>query len=325
MIILILSIVSVNATAQPSSLKGKKKKGGSATDEGITSPTHEKYLSQFTFSNQTITREHTDDVFKAEFGASEQIYMRVFLPHSVRNQPQKDCLGKHGNNRVKKARPCIDDCKYVIRLFINDEFQYNVDCGRLNDEQSNYTSMQFALSTNTDGTANGEWEDLVRNLSEGSYTVKVDFLTGDCGWNSEYSHVNSDPFATGSFTLNKTAGETIVIGRVFEELETGQKDAEMEAKILDAIRYTAGQNGWKEDFQKIKIITRAGDWNIYRQEYTGLVLRRSVWAYAYAQWPDGHCTVQSFEFSQESQGGGVFSEGFETLDLGDRFKVDCTD
>src|SRR5687768_16068318 len=57
-------------------------------DDGLTNPTHEKYVGQIVFASQQIDMKAPDESsFVSEFYADELIYGRAYLPHSLENEP----------------------------------------------------------------------------------------------------------------------------------------------------------------------------------------------------------------------------------------------
>ncbi len=86
----------------------------------------------------------------------------------------------------------------------------------------------------------------------------------------------------------------------FDELTAAMADPKLEAKILTAAQSHAKSKGWNEQFSKVKI--QSNDWIIKRNEITGIILARTVDAWVYATWPDGHCTYQVFGFTQNYDG-----------------------
>ncbi len=59
-----------------------------------------------------------------------------------------------------------------------------------------------------------------------------------------------------------------------------------------------------------------------RNELTGTITGRIIYAYCQASWPDGHCTVQTFTFKQDYN-GSTYSKVLNVTDVGEQRDVDC--
>jgi len=198
-------------------------------------------------------------------------------------------------------------------------------CGNMDEDQSNMTTWQVMVRPKEGDGSSFEWAEIVEQLPEGEHLVQVEFRSGDCAeldFRQNNTHSVSEPMAIGEFTLVKKGGEVLKGGRTFENsYKSGTVDENMEAQMLKNVQDHAQRKGWDEKFEKLKI--KSSDWYIIRNEYTGIVLRRTIDVYAYAVWPDGHCTVQKFTLSQEHDGSD-FSNVYFVYDVGQQDLVDCS-
>jgi hypothetical protein len=155
-----------------------------------------------------------------------------------------------------------------------------------------------------------EWVKLVNKaMTPGEHTVKFDLRV------KNYEGV----VVSGSFIYMK-GNEPVKYGWNLDSYNEGMKDAALEAGILKCIQNHAASMGWKEKFTKVKISST--DWYIITNEYTGVILGRSLDAYCLATWPDGHCTAQVFSFRQQYNGSG-YSKAFICDGTGKQEDVDC--
>lgn len=107
----------------------------------------------------------------------------------------------------------------------------------------------------------------------------------------------------------------------FAELTASMNDPKLEAKILTAAQEHAKSNGWKEQFSKVKIQSK--DWIVKRNEITGIILARTIDAWVFATWPDGHCTYQVFGFTQNYDGAKYQENATFLESVGDQSKAVC--
>jgi len=91
--------------------------------------------------------------------------------------------------------------------------------------------------------------------------------------------------------------------------------------VLKAAQDHAAGKGWNEKFTKAKLVSK--DWNIKRNDITGVILARTVDASVYAVWPDGHCSYQVFGFTQ-TYDGAKYQEGNTFLEsVGAQGRCEC--
>lgn len=112
----------------------------------------------------------------------------------------------------------------------------------------------------------------------------------------------------------------IKLGKSFSDLKPGKKDPALEKKILAAVQGKASSDGWKEQFSKVTISST--DWIVEKHPITDMPTGRVIDAWAYAKWPDGHCSYQSFSFYEEAVNGS-FTGKVVWHGAGDQAKCDC--
>ena len=54
-----------------------------------------------------------------------------------------------------------------------------------------------------------------------------------------------------------------------------------------------------------------------------MITGRQISAYVFAEWPDGHCTVQDFSFAQDYDGSQYVPESTGLYGTGEQTRVDC--
>ena len=271
-------------------------------DMGITNATHKKYVGQIVWSSEKISFETPDETkFKTKFNAGEYIYGRYYLPESFQN-----FILRHENMEIQAGRIYSD--VYVDGVLQNFEF----DPSALMSEQFTGTTRQIfvhlPIKADTNYGDTKRWVEIANAMSPGEHTVKFDLRIAD----------HPGVVVSSNFTYVKGT-EKLKCGWNFGSYASGMKDATLEAGILKCIQNAASAQGWDEKFSKLKIYSN--DWNTLRNEY-GVILGRTVGAYCYATWPDGHCTVQPFVFKQDYNGSD-YSKALILFSNGSQDVVDC--
>lgn len=87
-------------------------------------------------------------------------------------------------------------------------------------------------------------------------------------------------------------------GPPFETLQAGMQSPAFEASLLVATqKYGAAE---KSKYSKVKI--ESPSWETMRNQLTGIILTRFVYAWAYATEPDGQCSYERLVYQQEFDG-----------------------
>lgn len=274
--------------------------GGPFADKGMTNATHSKYVGQIVFSNSKISMDNPDESsFKNSFGISENLYGRLYMPKSVENYPiYSTSYLKIGDTSAPSHNQYG---KFFYNIYIDGEIYewWNIETVVLSkkNNQSTTTYQVWINPKPEDMAVNDAWKDIIKKLTDGEHTIRVDAVPG-----SPSSYVSPTPVASGEFKLTKGSGESFVgdYGKTFDEVEAKMTNTALETEMLTAARDHAKVNSWKEDFKAVKIANR--DWTTIYHELTGAVVRRIIDVHCYAVWPDGHCTTQKFVFGQEYNG-----------------------
>ena len=327
--ILLLSVSFTPMIGQAQSLKDelaakvKPKKKKKVEDEGMTSELHKKHVGQIVFANEKITRETDGSQFKTKFNISDFIYARAYFHHSIKNQPLYHYAGKRYRDKKSKEKPCDKvDCRYGVRVYVDGEYNSDLsECSWLEGDETNQTTIQFWIHQSPEDDPNRDlYQEFVTSLPEGEHTITVDIYSGDCSWLSEYSRTFSDPMAVGEFTLVKNEGDQLSIGRTFTDFEEGMQNEELKTQLFNDFKNFANNAKWNRIYTDIKI--KGNRWEIVRSELTDLPKYRWIDIWVLAQWPDGHCTVESASMTQQYDGKD-YSGAFDVSGTGDQIRVDC--
>ncbi len=167
------------------------------------------------------------------------------------------------------------------------------------------------------------------NLKDGTNAglkqLQIIFLQLDMGDNPVkiIATIDDEIIAETETNFIRKEGEIISVGLSFDDFQEGMSDKVLKAQTLDLMREVARKNGWKEEFKKTKI--ESEDWSIQYHSNSGAILGRTISFWAYATWPDGHCTVQSFYAKQQYNGTG-YSKALKYAGLrsGSQKQIDCS-
>lgn len=277
------------------------------------SPLHEKYTGKLVFSAQQLTPENTKEaLFKNSFSIDEPIYARVYIATAVQNYILYSGNGtgttRWGNNEGEcSLKYTVDDkdTVYVLKNYTR------------RDNTRSWITWQYFISARGEN-AEFNTDRFVRHmnsLADGEHTIHFKLWAGGVidRWSME-------PIATGDMKLIKQPGKKMSLGRGWGLYKAAMTNPALEKEMVEVMKQKAQHDGWKETFSKAKIIDK--DWYVAKSEYTGIVLYRTINALVYAKWPDGHCTIQEFNFKQDWN-GSAWSKVLQFNGIGDQTVIDC--
>lgn len=272
-------------------------------DMGITNAVHQKYVNRMVWSSEKISFTEPDESkFKTLFNSGEHVYGRFYLSESLQNY-----LLKVNGNEASTVR--YFSKVYIDGVLQNSQFEFI----ELTGDKVKTTTMQIWVhilpKDKDDISSNKSWVKMANNMAPGEHTVKFDLCVDNC----------EGVVTSGSFKYIK-GSERLKYGLSFKDFTQGMTDATLTAEVLKAIQGHATRSGWDEKFTKAKI--SSSDWMTVRNELTGTITGRTLYAYCQATWPDGHCTVQPFTFKQDYN-GSTYSKAINVVDVGEQKDVDC--
>ncbi|HEX2616788.1 MAG TPA: hypothetical protein VHL57_04550 [Flavobacteriales bacterium] len=267
--------------------------------EPSTGVFHSAHVGQVVFAGAKITREAPESAgMKSSFGVGDNIYARVYLAGCLAHY--KTCEQGTCFVNVTTAGASFFVTYTVDGKGTNDDGSgatlYAMDLPS-NDKNQYHSTFNFPIvGTEESGGTNDDFVAAVNKLAPGEHTIHFDVWAG-----MPYIRKSEAAIATGEIKLVKKAGGAAAkLGRTFKNLEAGMTDAALEVKMLAAAKRRAKAEGWKETVSKVKISDTG--WSTVRKESTGIITGRSMSAWVYATWPDGHCTYQDFGFFEEYDG-----------------------
>jgi hypothetical protein len=278
-----------------------------------SSPLYEKYAGKLVFSSQQLTPENTKEpLFKNSFTIDEPIYARVYIPGAVKNYV---LYSGNGTGSTPWDNP---DGECSMKYTVDDkDTVYTLRNYRRKDDTRGWISWQYFINARGENAEfNSErFIQHMNTLADGEHTIHFKLWAG--GVTDRWS---MEPIATGDMKLNKVPGKKMNLGRGWGLYKAAMSNPALEKEMVEVMKQKAARDGWKETFSKAKIIDK--DWYVAKSEYTGIVLYRTINALVYAKWPDGHCTVQEFNFKQDWN-GGAWSKVLLFNGVGDQTVIDC--
>lgn len=257
-------------------------------NEGITSPYHQDHIGQIVFSKTAIDRGISSDAgLTTTFNYGDDIHTRIFLKSSSQNYysyptnsntPDDDSRG----NRLR-FYVFIDGVKDI-----GDLIEVNLS----GDERKSKTSIGvqvYGLSKLNKEEPNEKFAKALNQLKTGSHKIRIELFA--------YSYNSTlKPIASGEFTILKKEGDVLKTGKKFADLRE-KIDPEFEKIALKLINKEHATE--KRIYQQIAI--RSEDWDVIRNENTGVVTARSVTVYAYYK-DEGMCYYDQFFLIQDFDG-----------------------
>jgi ankyrin repeat protein len=267
-----------------------------AKQSKIKDEVHKKFMNRIVFSSASIPAEKANSSsFSTNFEASKNIFARIYL----------GSLYSELFYGTKNAFPAIYESEMSIWAQINgDTEKFNLDNFKVGGKQDAAT---YDLKVNTREFRASFHEFFIR-LKTGENKVTI------------WATVDNETAAKEELTLSKKPGDFFKVGKSFADFKAGMKNPSLEASFLKTMQTMATNSEWKENFKQVKIAST--DWTIIHHDISGRILGRYITAYCYAQWPDGHCTVQAFSLKQEYN-GSTYSNTLKSYSNGSQEVVDC--
>jgi phosphoenolpyruvate synthase/pyruvate phosphate dikinase len=268
--------------------------GGPFSDNGITSDIHEKYIGKIMFAKDIIPATGANESdFVSEFGISDFIYGRLYMPHSVENYPIYENKSLVAGDTINPDHNNYG--KFYYKLYVDGVLdEWPVELVKLKDKKT--TTYQVWIHPKPEHyKVSSSWERIIKSLTPGEHNFRVEMFGGSNNYQG-----GAEAIVAGEFKIIKGSGENFDYGKTFDGVEAKMTDPDLEKEMLVAARDYAKVNNYKEDFQAVKIANR--DWTIIYHELTGAVVRRIIDVHCLALWPDGHCSTQKFVFGQEYMG-----------------------
>lgn len=253
-------------------------------DEGMTSPTHARFVGQIVFANAQIDKANPDEAaLVTELYADEPLYGRVFMPHSIRNHPVYASGSDAPHDNTSGG--------FFYKLYVDGAIaNYQVETGEARDRPTATTRQVWPHPLASDEPTHEGWTQLVAALTPGAHTLRFEL------WTRQGSFESREPLATGTITLHKAAGTSLAIGTTFADLHAGMTDPALADNLLALARAFIKRASTPDTATAAKIKSAA--WNPIRERGSRRVVAREIEAWVRSEWPDGHCTAQAMWFVQ---------------------------
>lgn len=285
-------------------------------DNGISSPTHTKYLKKIVFSKSEIVKSQENEAnFTNTFALTDNIYSRVYLEKSIRNE-----AGNVGNcfSPTYFIRYSFDDGATKMPEWLNVKV-HNVLSGAA-DAVDKWTTWQPAVSWSAADLTGPElgvknFVKYVRNLPAGTHKIKMEVVydipeDSNNGYSTYEYTTKFGPekvLAVGEFTLNVTeADKKVLYKKVCPMYKTQIADYNRPAFTLVPNAVALAKITTGVDWKKFTLLKIVGDidWT-YKKNAYGIILSRSAGAGVYLlNNEDGFVYYSKAEYSQENTSSG---------------------
>lgn len=293
-------------------LKGKKKEEAKPTippeiTQGITSPTHQKYMNKIVFTSDEKALPKQKEVeanFKNEFNFGDLIYFKVYMDNSILNYLYPIVKGQTQYTIESNSSIIF---KFTLDGIILDSLEQNAISRSQFEkvEKETWTTFIGALKPES-GVYIGSKafkEILMKYESKftvGKHTLKVEVLPIYYGLNRE--NIEGSVVASGEITLN-------VAGSIVDPNDTkacmpasNMKDIELEKKIAKEFTKLIGGTA-----EVVKIVSE--NWTIIKNKYSGFIINRTIdVSIGYKDSQKGICYKRSFLVSQQHDGAKFVGE-----------------
>jgi hypothetical protein len=278
-------------------------------NEGITSPYHQDHIGQIVFSKTAIDRGISSDAgLTSTFNYGDDIHTRIFLKSSLQNYY---CYPSNSNTPDDTR-----ENRFLFYVFIDgvkgigDLIEVNLN----GDEYNPKTSIGFplyGLSKLNKEEPNERLAKALNQLKTGSHKIRIELFA--YGYSSTFK-----PVASGEFTILKKEGDVLKTGKKFAALRK-KTDPEFEKLALKLINHEQATE--KRIYEQIAIQSK--DWDVIRNNNTGVVTARSVTVYAYYK-DEGMCYYDQFFLIQDFD-GTAFQKSIYTQEAWRtrRMDIDC--
>lgn len=276
-----------------------------ARDQGITGPIHAAHQGEIVFTRSDLSLGGiSESAFVRDFTLGQPMFFRVFLDRSAVNHLAV-------RNNVAPNAVYADGVMYKARFTVSGQV-IETSFGPWGGitEHSNWTTWRGAL-------LNPEWrlalpgpevmrEFLARAtgaglLAPGTWPVTMEVLP--FGQTQQRQPLTGDMIARGSFNLTVPAGVFNPSNPLICVPGRGAAgSAAIEARTMSVSKAAWHENGTVP----VRAIAIGEDWDVRRNEITGIPIERTTKVLVLARGPK-FCTTHVHEFTEQHMGGGRFA------------------
>lgn len=319
---------STTNTSNSSTSTDNKPSNSNSTEEpnkseGITSPSHQKYLNKIVFasSDKSIGKKSEIEAdFKSEFTVGEPIYFRVYL-----STPFYYSIKPFAKN--ESSISVLTNCTLGFNFYLDDVLLDNLYDSKLDErafettEKQQWTTFKGALKSvnNTSFIGMSQFANVLRihedKFKSGKHKFKIEIFPIIPG----HEKIKGDIIASGEITLN-VKGNLINPNDPIQCLPTAvMKDDALVKSIAKAHSTT----GFKVNPSDVRIISST--WNIVRNKYSGITEKRTLDIYAgYKDTTNNRCYKMPYTISQEYVGSQFLSDIKFNSDILRKTEISCS-
>lgn len=288
-------------------------------DDGITNPVHEKYAGQIVFSAKEISKDSPDEsAFANSFSITSAIHFRIYLKSSIFNEVQKNKTSEAFDNQVGM----------LYRIYLDGslseegrvEFSYEGTKFLTKQQLKTQTSISGIFNFNKDAFLSSAYmSGLVASdakLTDGKHTFKIELYPI---YNS-IKPLSTTSMASGSFDLMVTKGFVQASNAAACLPKAAKKDAAMETKFKECMKNYLLNNNKNAVLKSFVLLST--DWDISRNELTGIPISKTMYGAAGLAYKDGSCKYETYSFTQ-NWNGSSYSSTIETSSTGQDGTIFC--
>ena len=294
------------------------------TDDGISSPIHQKYLSKIVYASDSKSLSNQSEIetnFKTEFNIGEPIYFRVYLANSLTNYMIP--LVKN-----QTAFTISHNSTFLINYYLDNEYLESLTEDKLgltefeSEEKDKWTTFKGALKPINDANTVGKeaFNEIIKKyetkLTIGKHQLKMEVLPIYTELSSGSKEIKGNIIATGIITLN-------VKGNIIDSNDpticlptSNMVDNALEKNISKAYL-----RDFKINPDVIRILS--SKWEIERNKYTDVIIKRKL-DVSIGFKENGVCYKRIYQISQQYIGTSFSGElTFTTSNQNPKYDINC--
>ena len=277
-------------------------------DDGLETELQRKYVGQVVFAKKPVDRLKAVDADLAKtFVATDTLYLRVYLAHSLSNT----CIFNAEGGQLNQTGG------YRVTLTVDGKAEATPMAFRQLSTQAAARWTTFSMAFNPAASDTGQahddqarWADILAALAPGKHTVRVEVWAAA---DAAGALATKKPIAAGELTVTKKAGDAIGSAGL---PAPAKRDAALEKAMLAALK----DAGWEET--PLKAIITDDNWITDRNEL-GQIVGRTIGATVAVKAQGGKCRKFSLSFEQEHQGGSKYGST-HLKGTGDSSDIPCS-
>ena len=167
--------------------------GGPFADDGMTSEIHTKYVGKIMFAKDIIpTTGAIESDFVGEFGISDYIYGRLYMPKSIENYPIYENKKLAAGDTINPDHNNYG--KFYYKLYVDGVLdEWPVELVKLKNKKT--TTYQVWIHPKPEHyKVSSSWERIIESLSPGEHIIRIEMFGGSNNYQGGAEAVVSGEF-----------------------------------------------------------------------------------------------------------------------------------